>query len=73
MDTAVFWIEHVAKYGGKHLRPASADLPLYKYLLLDVLAFLSVIAVFIIFISYKIIVFTILCICRPFRSKTKRE
>ena len=35
---AAWWIDHVIKYGGSHLRPAVADLPYYQFLLLDVLA-----------------------------------
>ena len=35
---AAWWIDHVIKYGGSHLRPAVADLPFYQFLMLDVLA-----------------------------------
>ena len=34
---AAWWIEHVIKYGGKHLRPPVASLPYYQFLLLDVI------------------------------------
>ena len=34
---AVWWIDHVIKYGGKHLRPPVAKLPYYQFLLLDVI------------------------------------
>ena len=33
---AAWWIDHVIKYGGKHLRPPVARLPYYQFLLLDV-------------------------------------
>jgi len=38
-----FWIEHVCQFGGDHLRSAGNDLPLYTYLMLDVLAFILVV------------------------------
>ena len=39
MDTAIYWTEYVIRHrGAPHLRTAGADLPLYKYLLLDVTA-----------------------------------
>ncbi|CAD5126077.1 DgyrCDS14243 [Dimorphilus gyrociliatus] len=33
---AVYWIEHVIKYGDRHLRSYGIDMPWYQYLLLDV-------------------------------------
>ncbi|XP_018335691.1 UDP-glucuronosyltransferase 2B7 isoform X1 [Agrilus planipennis] len=40
LDTAIWWIEYVIRHkGAKHLRSPLLDLPLYQYLLLDVLAF----------------------------------
>lgn len=33
---AVYWIEHIIKYGDKHLRSYGIDMPWYQYLLLDV-------------------------------------
>lgn len=39
MNEAVWWIEYVVRNrGAPHLRPLGADLPLYQYLLLDVVA-----------------------------------
>ena len=37
---AAFWVEHVIKHGGAHLRAHAYNLPSYKYLMLDVIAFL---------------------------------
>lgn len=43
---AVYWSEHVMRYGGApHLQSAAASMPLYQYLLLDVAAVLAVAAV----------------------------
>jgi len=38
-ERASYWIEHVCRFGGDHLRSAGQDLPLYAYLMLDILAF----------------------------------
>ncbi|XP_064631709.1 2-hydroxyacylsphingosine 1-beta-galactosyltransferase-like [Lineus longissimus] len=35
----VFWVNHVLRFGGAHLRPPSLDMPLYQVLMLDVLAY----------------------------------
>ena len=39
-DTAEFWIDHVIKYGSKHIRPHSQDMVWYKYLMVDLLVIL---------------------------------
>ncbi|XP_077984585.1 2-hydroxyacylsphingosine 1-beta-galactosyltransferase-like [Glandiceps talaboti] len=36
-ETTAFWIEHVIKHGGQHLRPASFQLNTFQYFLVDVL------------------------------------
>ena len=70
METAGFWLNHVMKYGGGHMRSAGQELRYYQLLGLDVLMFLaSVLAVF---------VSLILCCCRlamkcVFRGKKKKE
>ncbi|KAJ8974384.1 hypothetical protein NQ317_006163 [Molorchus minor] len=41
IDKAVWWIEYVIRHkGAKHLRSPAADIPLYQYLLLDVISVL---------------------------------
>ena len=37
-EKAAHWIEHVVKYGSAHLRSPAMDLPLYRFLMLDVVA-----------------------------------
>lgn len=38
------WIDHVIKFGGAHLRSPAVDLPLYQFLMLDVIGILFLIA-----------------------------
>ena len=35
-----YWIEHVIKFGDRHLRSHAMEMPMYQYLMIDVIAFL---------------------------------
>src|SRR6218665_1497 len=52
---AVHWIEHVIKYGANHLRSKALDLPLYQFLMLDVLGVLASLAVAVFLMSKYLI------------------
>ena len=39
LETAIYWIEHVIKFGGAHLRPSVYELNFIQYYLLDVVLF----------------------------------
>lgn len=54
-ERAVYWIEHVTKHGGSHLRPSAIDLPLHQFLMLDILAVLFVLGCGLSFLAKKII------------------
>ena len=54
LDLAVFWVEFVMRHkGAAHLRPAAHDLTWYQYHSLDVIGFLLVIVLGVVFIVYK--------------------
>ncbi|KAJ4448259.1 hypothetical protein ANN_10273 [Periplaneta americana] len=56
MDAAIYWTEYVIRHrGAPHLRTAGADLPLYQYLLLDVIAVLLAGVLAVVFIIYFIL------------------
>ena len=40
-ERAVYWIEHVIKFGGGHLRSYANEMPLYQYWMLDIMLFVS--------------------------------
>ncbi|XP_071505032.1 LOW QUALITY PROTEIN: UDP-glucuronosyltransferase 2C1-like [Diadema antillarum] len=63
-DAVVFWVEHVLKFGGDHLRLRAADLNFIQHNSLDVLAFLLVILLLEIYIIKWIV-----CRCCCSRSK----
>ncbi|KAK9870917.1 hypothetical protein WA026_009879 [Henosepilachna vigintioctopunctata] len=55
MDTAVYWVEYVARHkGAPHIKTAAVDMPSYQYLLLDVYAFLLASSVIAVYIWYRI-------------------
>ena len=39
LERTMYWIEHILKYGGKHLHSHALEMPWYQYLMLDILAF----------------------------------
>ncbi|KAF5292539.1 hypothetical protein FQR65_LT01685 [Abscondita terminalis] len=57
LDTAVYWVEYVARHkGAHHLKTAAAGMPYHQYLLLDVVAFMILILVVSIYVFYQTVV-----------------
>ena len=59
VERATFWIEHVCRFGGDHLRSAGNDLPLYAYYMLDVLAFITIVLVLLVYMLYRLLKWTV--------------
>ena len=59
-EIVTFWVDHVLKFGGSHLRLKSAEVPMYKLFMLDVLVFIVVILI-LLFIS---LIITCKCLAR---------
>nr|QVG59850.1 UDP-glucuronosyltransferase [Nilaparvata lugens] len=60
LETAVYWTEYVIRHkGAPHLRSAAVDLTWYQYLLLDVIAFLLLVAVTVSLLFYFTLKFLI--------------
>ena len=56
MERAAFWLDHVMKHGGAHMRSAGQDIPYYQFLGLDIaMLFVLIFAVFF---------FMFVCCCR---------
>ncbi|KAK5643187.1 hypothetical protein RI129_007032 [Pyrocoelia pectoralis] len=56
LRTIIYWIEYVIRHhGAPHLKTAAVGMPLYKYLLLDVIAFLLLIMLIFMFAVYYVI------------------
>lgn len=55
MDTAIYWIEHVAKFkGGQHMRSPGVNLPWYQYYLIDVLGLILALVALSLYLFYKL-------------------
>ena len=69
-DTAAYWVEHVLKHGGEHLRTGAMDMPLYQFLMLDILLFVLVVS----FLSGYVLktIFTVIC-RKCLRKQTKKK
>ena len=53
-ERVAYWIEHVCRFGGGHLRSAGQDLPLYAYLTFDVFALVLLVIGIVAFIVWKL-------------------
>ncbi|XP_075223753.1 UDP-glycosyltransferase UGT5-like isoform X2 [Lycorma delicatula] len=54
LETAIYWTEHILKFGGgDHLRVAAVNMPWYQYLLLDILIGVLVSLVVVLYCVYK--------------------
>lgn len=53
-ERAVFWIEHVLKFGGDHLHSNALDMPWYQYLMIDIMALLLTFGVLSVYILCQI-------------------
>lgn len=73
LDTAIFWTEYVIRHrGAAHLRSAALDLTWYQYLLLDVLAVLLCVVVFVFTVTFYVTKITIGFVLRH-RSTQKKK
>ena len=69
VQRATWWIDHVIKYGGKHLQPPVARLPFYQFLLLDVVVGMMLMFV----ISCMTCSFGCRCVFRNFRFRKHKK
>ncbi|XP_063241503.1 UDP-glucosyltransferase 2-like [Bacillus rossius redtenbacheri] len=72
MDTAVYWVEYVARHrGAPHLRSAAAGMPLHRYLLLDVFGVLAGVLLLAVWAARRALLL-VLRVTRP-RPRPKRD
>eukprot|EP00057_Strongylocentrotus_purpuratus_P032205 XP_786929.4 PREDICTED: UDP-glucuronosyltransferase 2B1 [Strongylocentrotus purpuratus] len=68
-ERAAFWIEHVIKYGGQYLKTSARDLSLIEFFMIDVLAFLLLLAT----AFLLIVIFGVRLCCRMVCGKRKAK
>lgn len=66
---AVWWIDHVIKYGGDHLRPPVMNIPFYQFLMLDVIA--GILALFT--CLFGTCYLSIKCLIRMFQKAVQKQ
>ena len=71
-DEMTYWIEHVIKHGGEHLRPATLDMPLYEMLCLDILA-VGIASSIVIFVLMSLLCLKCCKLCYRQAVKTPRK
>ncbi|XP_050314658.1 UDP-glycosyltransferase UGT5-like [Anthonomus grandis grandis] len=56
MESAVYWVEYILRHkGARHLRLKGLDLPWYQFYMLDVISFLLLVLIVIVYILKKVI------------------
>ncbi|XP_071495675.1 UDP-glucuronosyltransferase 1A9-like [Diadema antillarum] len=73
LDTAVFWIEHVVKFGGDHLRLRAAEMGFVQLHSLDVIVLLVVVAVALSYLSYILLATCCRMLCKRKSHKVKTD
>ena len=54
LQTVTFWVEHVMKFGGAHLRSHGQDMAAYEFFMIDIAAFLLALVIVVTFLLNKI-------------------
>ncbi|GJQ65080.1 hypothetical protein Trydic_g7230 [Trypoxylus dichotomus] len=74
LETAVYWVEYVARHkGAPHLRSAAVGMPYYQYLLLDVIAFLAAVFLTISYVVYATCRFILSKLLKKEAKKVKKQ
>ena len=77
LESALYWIEYVIRHkGAPHLRSAAQDLAWYQLYLIDVLGFILVVAISVIYVTCcitKFIVRKLFCTKKATTSSKKKK
>jgi UDP:flavonoid glycosyltransferase YjiC (YdhE family) len=73
VEEAAFWINHILEFGGEHLRSYAQDVPLWKYLCLDIIAFYLLLLHVIVYLFVRLLRFFICCLFFDRKQKHKKE
>ncbi|ESO01586.1 hypothetical protein HELRODRAFT_112580 [Helobdella robusta] len=72
-ERIVFWIEHVIKHGGSHLRSSAMDLPLYQFLCLDSVGCLLMIIISTLFFFAQLLILLWKKVAKHYKVKSSRN
>lgn len=73
IEEASFWINHVLQFGGDHLRSYAQDVPLWKFLGLDVIAFCLLVWHVLVYMLVKLLLFLFSCLINAGKQKDKED
>ena len=69
-ETVTYWLEHIMSFGSKHLRSQSLDMPLYQLFMVDVLGFVFLVMVVLLYVT-KLLLSRILNVLLFRKAKTE--
>ena len=72
-EMTVFWVNHILRYGGDHLKSPAIDMPMYQILMLDVFLFIFSIVLLCLFATYFCCRKCYRTCCSTQKRKTKKE
>ena len=72
IEEAAYWINHVLMFGGEHLRSYAQDIPLWKYLGLDIIAFFFLLWHIFLYLFISLVKYCLSC-CRRITQKQKED
>lgn len=73
-ESVIYWTEYVINHeGAYHLRTVGADMPLYQYLLLDVIAFILSVFLTAVFIVVFLLRKVYSWLCKPKKTLAKKK
>ena len=73
METAIFWVEYIARHGKHALRSPLVDMPWWQATLLDVYGFIIIVIVIISYIIKRLFTLLIVSFRAKFRVKDKKS
>ncbi|XP_025100126.1 2-hydroxyacylsphingosine 1-beta-galactosyltransferase-like [Pomacea canaliculata] len=69
VEKAAYWLDHVMKYGGRHLRSSGHEVPFLQFSCWDVYAFLLSFVLLILLISVCLVYVAFNCCCSKLKAK----
>ena len=71
-ERAVYWIEHVIKFGGGHLRSYANEMPLHQYWMLDIMLFVSCVIIMTIVATVACVWCMLSCVRKAMRTYAEK-
>ena len=71
-ERTVYWIEHVIKFGGGHLRSYANEMPLYQYWMLDIMLFVSCVIIMTIVATVACVWCMLSCVRKAMRKNVEK-